>query len=79
MLFNLECFPFNKVVNKSLIEIDEICKKINKSSTTNKTIIKLFLFLREKLELNITKIGRKSLWERNLVQMGVARVEIDES
>ena len=45
----LECFPFNKSLNKSLIEIDEKCKKINKPSTTNKAIIKLFQFLKEKI------------------------------
>ena len=67
----LECFPFNKGVNKSLIEIDEICKKINKPSTTNKTIIKIFQFLGIKLELNITKNGKKSLWEWNIVLMGL--------
>ena len=66
----LECFPFNKCVTKYLIEIEEICKKINKPST-NKAILKLFQFLRNKSKLNIVKIGIKSIWEWNLTKMGL--------
>ena len=55
----LECFIFNKGVNKSLIEIDEICKKINKPSTSNKTIIKLFQMLREKIRIKYHEEWKK--------------------
>ena len=75
----LECFPFNKGVNKSLIEIDEICKKINKPSTTNKTIIKLFQMLREKIRIKYQEEWKKKPLGMEPSTNGVARVEIDES
>ena len=75
----LECFPFNKGVNKSLIEIDEICKKINKPSTTNKAIIKLFQFLREKIRIKYHEEWKKRPLGMEPSTNGVARVEIDES
>ena len=61
-----------------MIEIDEICKKINKSSTTNKTIIKLFLFLREKIRIKYHEDWKKKPLGTEPNTNGVARVEIDE-
>ena len=75
----LECFPFNKGVNKSLIEINEICKKINKPSTTNKTIIKLFQLLREKIRIKYHEEWKKKPLGMEPSTNGVPRVEIDES
>ena len=75
----LECFPFNVGVNKSLIEIDGLCKKINKPSTTNKTIIKLFQLLREKIRIKYHEEWKKKPLGMEPSTNGVPRVEIDES
>ncbi len=62
-----------------MIEIDEICKKINKPSTTNKAIIKLFQFLREKIRIKYHEEWKKRPLGMEPSNNGVARVEIDES
>ena len=62
-----------------MIEIDEICKKINKSSTTNKSIIKLFQFLKEKIRVKYHEEWKKKHLGMEPSTNGVARVEIDES
>ena len=62
-----------------MIEIDEICKKINKPSTTNKAIIKLFQMLREKIRIKYYEEWKKKPLGMEPSTNGVARVEIDES
>ena len=62
-----------------MIEIDEICKKINKSSTTNKSIIKLFQFLKEKIRVKYHEEWKKKPLGMKPSTDDVTIVEMDES
>ena len=74
-----ECFAFNKSVSKSLLEINEICIKINKPSTSIKIICKLFKHLREKLRKKFHEHWKLNPLGAEPSNKGVPRVEIDES
>ena len=41
-----ECFFINESINKTLIEVKELCKQLNKNSTTKNTINKIYQILR---------------------------------
>ena len=74
-----ECFAFNKSVSKSLLEINEICLKINKPSTTTNAITKLFQHLREIIRCNYHEEWKHNPLGTEPSINGVPRVEIDES
>lgn len=74
-----ECFSLNKKINKSLIDVKDLCSQLGKPATTKRVIIKLFRTLREKLRIFMHKVWSNNPLGSEPAENGVPRIEIDES